>query len=263
MTIQQWGAGSSIDIAVDRMTTDWTVGGATWNTRDGTNAWAGGAGISTSDWTTSNESLTTVPQQANGTIVYFDITNIVNDWLTGANNYGIVVRGVNLSSTSDYVDWVLNAAGVYPNMIQINAVCTPGTPTPSIQLTKTITKTVATIGDTITYCIYYANNASYTLTSMDIWDTVPAVTDFITGDAGYTTTNFSGNMVVSWTLSNVVASDSGSKCFSVRVARYPYGAVPPDKFALEPTPDEFWEELETQKEYDRMYVDSNYRAMKF
>jgi uncharacterized repeat protein (TIGR01451 family) len=104
----------------------------------------------------------------------------------------------------------------------VEIVCTPGTATPSIQLTKTISKTVTTIGDTITYCINYVNNANYTINPLVIWDTIPAVTDFITGDSGYTTTNFSGNIVVSWSVANVAATDSGSKCFSVRVARYPY-----------------------------------------
>lgn len=264
MTTQQWGAGTSIDLVINRMTTDWTVGGATWNTRDGTNAWAGGGTISSSDWTTTNQTTVTVNQVANDTVISFDITNMVNDWLTGSSNYGIVVRGINLPDNDEYVDWVLNAAGVYDRMIQINAVCTPGTPTPSVQLTKTITKTVATIGDTITYCINYQNNATYEIATMDIWDTIPAVTDFITGDSGFTTANFSGNIVVSWTETTVAATESGSKCFSVRVARYPYdtGGRAGD-FALEPTPDEFWAALERETEVEKMYVNSNYRGMKF
>jgi uncharacterized repeat protein (TIGR01451 family) len=96
------------------------------------------------------------------------------------------------------------------------------TATPAIVLTKTIDKTVATIGETISYSINYTNSSTYEINPLIIWDTIPGVTDFIDGGAGFTTTNFSGTIVVSWSIANVAASASGSKCFIVRVARYPY-----------------------------------------
>lgn len=106
-----------------------------------------------------------------------------------------------------------------------NTYCPATTPTPAIALTKTIDKTVATIGDTISYCIIYTNNASYTITTLNIWDTIPAVTDFITGTAGFSTTGFTAPVVVSWTLSSVAPSASATYCFTVRVARYPYNML--------------------------------------
>lgn len=219
----QSGTGNGKDVIINRMITDWEPATATYNRpKGGSTVWAGGSNMTSADWTTTGESTTSGVNQP--TVypydLYFDVTNIVNDWIGGSNNYGLVVR-FPASETTHYWDWVQNGAGdsnKYPRLI---VVCTPGTATPSIQLTKTITKTVTTIGDTITYCINYQNNASYTIGSLVIWDSIPAVTDFITADSGYNTTNGSPN-VVYWTVSSLTATASGSKCFSVRVARYPY-----------------------------------------
>jgi hypothetical protein len=77
------------------------------------------------------------------------------------------------------------------------------------------------LGDVITYCLYY-RNAGSSAASFRIWDTIPAVTDLVGGDSGYTTVPSGSETIIYWDLASVPAGGTGSKCFWVRVARLPY-----------------------------------------
>jgi len=93
-------------------------------------------------------------------------------------------------------------------------------PCPPVTITKTISKMTVYLNDTITYCFDYHN---YDLTSVTfkIWDTIPATTDYIGCNNGCSVQTYGSNVVVNWTIT-VAANASGSVCFWVLAARYPF-----------------------------------------
>ena len=91
-----------------------------------------------------------------------------------------------------------------------------------IQLTKTISENVVMLGDTFTYCIHY-NNASGSIASFRIWDTIPLVCDFVgTDTAGQTIVASGAYSIIYWDLVNISNGASGTICFYVKAARLPY-----------------------------------------
>lgn len=89
-----------------------------------------------------------------------------------------------------------------------------------ISITKTINKTTFNLNETITYCFNYSNPESVAR-SFQLWDTIPAVTDFIGCNGGCSVQTYGSNVVVNWNI-NVGANGSGTVCMWVLAARYPY-----------------------------------------
>jgi uncharacterized repeat protein (TIGR01451 family) len=100
------------------------------------------------------------------------------------------------------------------------------TPMERITLQKSISKTEALIGDTLQYCITF-NNVGSVVATFNIWDTIPAETDFLycSGSVCSTYVN-AGRTIVNWTITGLPPGGNGSVCFFVRVARFPVSANP-------------------------------------
>ncbi len=91
----------------------------------------------------------------------------------------------------------------------------------TIHLIKTVDRTVASLGDTITYCITYINNTG-SIQTFNLWDTIPTgVTSFIGCDNSCSTTTIGGKTIVYWTISNLANGGSGTVCFWVEVVAFP------------------------------------------
>lgn len=89
-----------------------------------------------------------------------------------------------------------------------------------VSITKTINKTTFNLNETITYCFNYSNPEPVART-FQLWDTIPAVTDFIGCNGGCSVQTYGSNVVVSWTI-NVAANGSGTVCMWLLAARYPW-----------------------------------------
>jgi uncharacterized repeat protein (TIGR01451 family) len=94
------------------------------------------------------------------------------------------------------------------------------TPTVFAQVTKSINKNVVMLGEVITYCFDYTNSTGAPV-SFQLWDTLPAVTDYVGCSGGCTTSGSTPNFIVSWSI-NVAAGGSAHVCTWVRVARMPW-----------------------------------------
>jgi|ERR1035437_1120781 hypothetical protein len=90
---------------------------------------------------------------------------------------------------------------------------------PFVNITKSINKNIVTLGETITYCFNYTNTDTAPWI-FNIWDTIPAVTDFAGCDHGCTTQTAGSNVIVSWPVT-VAPGGSGSVCTWVAANRYP------------------------------------------
>jgi hypothetical protein len=88
-----------------------------------------------------------------------------------------------------------------------------------ISIVKTINKNSFFLNETVTYCFNYTNPEPAPRTFM-LWDTIPAVTDFIGCNSGCNTQTFGSDVVVSWSI-NVPAGGSGSVCMWVGANRFP------------------------------------------
>jgi hypothetical protein len=93
------------------------------------------------------------------------------------------------------------------------------TPCAPVSITKTISATNVSLGQTITYCFDYHNYDTIPVT-FGIWDTIPAVTDFVGCDSGCSTTTYGSNVVVSWSVT-VPSNTTGAVCFWVAANRFP------------------------------------------
>jgi len=91
------------------------------------------------------------------------------------------------------------------------------TVTPLMQLTKTSNVAVATIGDTVTYCLNWKNDAT-AAEVMLIWDTVPAYLTYLGCNSGCSV----AGTLVSWNLGSQASGASGQVCFWGTVNSYPY-----------------------------------------
>jgi len=105
------------------------------------------------------------------------------------------------------------------------------TPTPQIALTKTESSTTVMLGGTVQYCLNYYNTGSATA-SFNIWDTIPAVTNFVSCTGSCTQTTYGSNVVLSWSISSLAAGGNGSVCFVVQVVAVPYLIDDRDLFGM-------------------------------
>ncbi|MCE5198330.1 MAG: DNRLRE domain-containing protein [Armatimonadota bacterium] len=80
---QSWANGTPT-IDVYRITEGWTENGATWNSRDGVNAWTTPGGTYTTAG--SVEYVATAPTST------VNVTNIVQAWANGQSNYGFLLH---------------------------------------------------------------------------------------------------------------------------------------------------------------------------
>jgi len=89
-----------------------------------------------------------------------------------------------------------------------------------VAIQKTINTTMASQGDTITFCFNYSNPEN-TARVFQLWDTIPSVSDYIGCTGGCSVQTYGTDVVVSWTI-NVPAMGSGTVCVWVGANRYPY-----------------------------------------
>lgn len=99
-------------------------------------------------------------------------------------------------------------------------------PCPPVTITKTINKTVFYLNETITYCFDYHND-DFAQVTFNLWDTILAVTDYIGCNGGCSVQTYGSNTVVNWQIT-VTANTSGSVCFWVCAARYPFLLLGPN-----------------------------------
>ena len=90
---------------------------------------------------------------------------------------------------------------------------------PLVEITKSISKNIVSLGETITYCFNYSNTDSVAW-NFNLWDTIPAVTDFVGCDNGCTTQTYGSDVVVSWPIA-ATAGGTGTVCVWVAANRYP------------------------------------------
>ncbi|MCE5300208.1 MAG: DUF11 domain-containing protein [Spirochaetia bacterium] len=85
-----------------------------------------------------------------------------------------------------------------------------------IKISKSADVSYAYIGDTIVFCLSVTNTSSNDITT-DVWDTIPAATNFIECDNGCTVSS----NIVNWSLT-IGAGQYATVCFSVKVTSYPF-----------------------------------------
>ena len=122
------------------------------------------------------------------------------------------------------------------------------TPPLVIALNKTIDKTIVSLGDTVNYCLIYQNNSSVP-ESFTIWDTIPAVTDFVSCTDGCTQQTFGAYRLVIWNLTNVGVGVQNEVCFAVQVNRMP---------TMLPWQKEFFALLDEREKYCEAAVNVKY-----
>jgi uncharacterized repeat protein (TIGR01451 family) len=108
------------------------------------------------------------------------------------------------------------------------AIC--GAPS-SIIITKSVNKTTAALGETITYCLSIFNNTSSSQT-FNVWDTIPYVTTYRGCDNSCSTTTIGSNFIVYWTISNIAPGQTVNRCFWVEVTSLPENWLEREIFAL-------------------------------
>lgn len=93
-SISATGSGTLGLYEVSAANSGWTETGATWNTKDGTNAWSGGVGLGTTGYGSLLASQNYVTTAQPITFLITDpivATALVNDFITGANE-GFLIR---------------------------------------------------------------------------------------------------------------------------------------------------------------------------
>jgi len=101
---------------------------------------------------------------------------------------------------------------------QFTTQCAP------VSITKTISATTIYLGNTLTYCFNY-HNYDVASATFDLWDTIPANTDFVGCDNACDVQTFGSNVVVHWSVT-VASNASGTVCAWVAANRYPlYGPL--------------------------------------
>jgi len=90
------------------------------------------------------------------------------------------------------------------------------TATPAMALVKSASASVATLGDTITFCMAWSNDSSASQ-PIAVWDTVSPYLTYLgcSNGCGY------GAPVVSWNLGSQASHSTGTLCFWARVTGYP------------------------------------------
>jgi hypothetical protein len=104
------------------------------------------------------------------------------------------------------------------------------TPCSPVSITKTISVTNVSLGQQITYCFDY-HNYDVAPVNFNIWDTIPAVTDFVGCDSGCNTATYGSNVVVSWPIT-VASNATGAVCVWVAANRFPANGPQESLFAM-------------------------------
>jgi len=90
------------------------------------------------------------------------------------------------------------------------------TPTPRMPLVKTVDRSVATLGDTLTYCVAWSNDSAVAQ-PMVITDALATALVFVGGAPA----PLQSGQLLTWNLGMVAPGSSGQVCFGARVAGYP------------------------------------------
>jgi large repetitive protein len=85
------------------------------------------------------------------------------------------------------------------------------------EIVKVVDKTVATVGDELTYTLYYYNLSEDDYSSVSIADPVPSEVDYISGSAEPGAVYDPGTRILSWDLGALDAGHVGSVTFGARV----------------------------------------------
>ncbi len=93
--------------------------------------------------------------------------------------------------------------------------------TANVALTKAVDKTIATIGDTITYTITATNEAPLAADNVIITDTPPAGTSFVPGSVTVNGTSTTDNPATGINVGTIAANESATITFQVRVNSLP------------------------------------------
>ena len=146
------------------------------------------------------------------------------DLNVGWNDVTWDTTGETFTDPVQEVGIIVEGSGAYNGSIYLdngNFADTTPTATPVIfNIVKSISTNIAVFGSTLTYTIAYTNPSAFELSEITIYDSIPAITDFIDCDSGGVTDGGTPN-VVSWSLTNIPAGGTGEVKFRVKVARYP------------------------------------------
>lgn len=155
----------------------------------------------------------------NGQLVCEYSSSSSTDQKSGVPHCGST-SGCNDCPTGAINNMAMNAWG-NSNVVCVAVYSPTVTPTPSVTpamaLTKTASKNIATIGDVVTFCIAWKNDASASK-AMLIWDSIPANISYIGADNG----GLAAGTTVSWNLGTQASGASGQVCFWGTVSSYPY-----------------------------------------
>ncbi|MGA2666815.1 MAG: DUF11 domain-containing protein [Patescibacteria group bacterium] len=135
----------------------------------------------------------------------FTNTNWPNPDLTLKSTSPAIDKGIVIPNIND------NFSGSAPDLGRYEY----GT-TPQLTLTKTVDKTQAQSGDTLTYTITYQNQTSDQLTNTSISDAIPANTNYVTSSVSASGT-YDGSSKVTWNLGTLSPGASGSVSFKVTI----------------------------------------------
>ncbi len=99
-----------------RVTTDWTEGGATWNTRDGVTRWANGTNFTTADYDTNLLARWSVDDSLPTVVISTNLTTVISNWVNNVYpNYGFVLIPIG-STTGDVKYDAREKPSVYPRI---------------------------------------------------------------------------------------------------------------------------------------------------
>lgn len=91
----------------------------------------------------------------------------------------------------------------------------PSTATPNISLTKTVSRTRANVGDTLSFTITYTNSGTGEAVNLRLTDSIPAGTTYVADSANAEATFLNG--ILTWTIQSLAPGQSGSVLFKVKV----------------------------------------------
>lgn len=79
---------TNVNTSIHRITRSWTEAGSTWNTYDGSNSWTSAGG----DYDSTADANATPSSTIAGTKTDWTITSLVQEWVNGTANNGILLK---------------------------------------------------------------------------------------------------------------------------------------------------------------------------
>ena len=79
---------TNVNMSIHRVTRTWTEAGSTWNTYDGSNNWTTAGG----DYDAAADANATPSSTTAGTQTNWTITSLVQEWVDGTANNGMIVK---------------------------------------------------------------------------------------------------------------------------------------------------------------------------